>query len=298
MELEDQLRACYDLDGVACEPLNSPTNDLVVVTTPTERFALKLYNLNSRPPAEVEWEVQLITHLADKGAPVAKPVAGRNGYVESFHVDGEDRATVLFEWAVGEKPSAEPATYRLLGQAAAQIHQAAETFTTSASPERTYEVAELLDDQLRRMNTHLIAARRWQQASDLGERLKEVLADSGLDRGICHMDLTLDNVHRDRDSLTVFDFDSAGACWRSIEPHGVLRLSQEYFQAWLEGYRAVRSFDSGNERAVEAFAIIGDFRVVAWKLGVAKSSRGQPLLGVSGLTEVVDKWLEWEGDHA
>jgi Ser/Thr protein kinase RdoA (MazF antagonist) len=125
-----------------------------------------------------------------------------------------------------------------------------------------------------------------------------VLADSGLDRGICHMDNTLDNLHRDSDSLTLFDFDIAGACWRSIEPHGVLRLSQEYFQAWLEGYRAVRSFDSGNERAVEAFAIIGDFRVVAWKLGVAKSSRGQPLLGVSGLTEVVDKWLEWEGDHA
>ena len=40
------------------------------------------------------------------------------------------------------------------------------------------------------------------------------------------MDLTLDNVYRHGESMTVFDFDSAGACWRSIEPCGVLRSSK------------------------------------------------------------------------
>jgi Ser/Thr protein kinase RdoA (MazF antagonist) len=31
------------------------------------------------------------------------------------------------------------------------------------------------------------------------------------------MDLTLDNVHL-AEGLTVFDFDSAGTCWRAVEP--------------------------------------------------------------------------------
>jgi len=87
---------------------------------------------------------------------------------------------------------------------------------------------------------------------------------------------------------------SAGECWRSIEPHGVLRSSKEYFEAWLDGYRSVRPFNGHDEKAVVAFSIIGDLRVVAWKLGVARSSRGKPILGISDLPGVVDKWLDWE----
>ena len=75
----------------------------------------------------------------------------------------------------------------------------------------------------------------------LGERLKDRLAEPSLDWGICHMDLTLDNVHV-AEGLTVFDFDSAGACWRAVEPYGVLRFSEPYFRAWLAGYRSVRPF--------------------------------------------------------
>jgi len=56
----------------------------------------------------------------------------------------------------------------------------------------------------------------------------------------------------------------------------------------------VRSFDRHNEAAVAAFSIIGNLRVVAWNLGVARSSRGKPLLDAASLTDVVDGWLDWE----
>ena len=112
------------------------------------------------------------------------------------------------------------------------------------------------------------------------------------------MDLTLDNVHLTDDGVfTVFDFDSAGRCWRAIEPHGVLKVSNDYFRDWLEGYRSVRPFSHDEESAVAAFVIIGDLRVAAWKLGVAESSRGKPLLDVSGLSDVIDAWLEWERNY-
>jgi len=131
----------------------------------------------------------------------------------------------------------------------------------------------------------------------LADRLKRLIANPKLERGICHMDLTLDNVHRSGDQLTVFDFDSTGKSWRALEPHGVLRRSQESFNAWLEGYRTIRPFSQDDERAVAAFVIIGNLRVVAWNLGVARSSRGKPLLTPADVPRVVDGWLEWDARH-
>lgn len=108
------------------------------------------------------------------------------------------------------------------------------------------------------------------------------------------MDLTVDNIHRDGYKLTVFDLDSAGASWRAGEPWMVLRSSEEYFKAWLEGYRTVRKFNKKDEEAVAAFGIIGDLRAIVWKLGFANSSRGKPLMNFTDLPRVVEEWLEWE----
>ena len=110
------------------------------------------------------------------------------------------------------------------------------------------------------------------------------------------MDLTLDNVHL-AEGLTVFDFDSAGACWRAVEPYGVLRFSEAYFQNWLTGYRSVRPFSTADERAVPVFGVVADLRVVTWKLGLADSSRGDPLLTAQDLPGIVDGWLDWEAAH-
>lgn len=51
---------------------------------------------------------------------------------------------------------------------------------------------------------------------------------------------------------TVFDFDSAGTCWRAVEPWGVLKSSATYFQALVTGYRTVRTFGRPDEAAVAA----------------------------------------------
>jgi Ser/Thr protein kinase RdoA (MazF antagonist) len=292
MNLEQHIENHFGLSDVIYEPLNTPTNDVLAVTTPTGRFALKLYHLQ-RTAAEVQWEVDLIISLIRKGAPVAKPVRGTHGYVEPLRIDGQDRVAVLFEWAPGSKPAPERDTYTLLGKAAAQIHQAADTFTSSL-PRESYDAHTLIDEQLRLMKMHLSEAKRWKQAVALGERLKQVIANPALDRGICHMDLTLDNVHRHGEGMTVFDFDSAGACWRSIEPYDLLRSSKASFEAWLDGYRSVRPFNRHDEKAAAAFCIIGELRAVAWKLGVARSSRGKPFLGIADLPDVVDTWLDWE----
>lgn len=295
MNLESQIEAQYGITVSQCRDLGMPTNDVFAVTTPNGQFALKLYNIQSRTVKEVQWELDLIVHLVEHGAPVVQPIRGTHGYVEEFLVDGQTRAAALFAWAPGEKPKPGRDTYTLLGKAAAQIHAAADSFMPASSRDN-YDATVLIDEQLQRMKSHLMEAKRWPQMVALGTRLKRLLANPALDRGICHMDLTLDNVFRNDDTLTVFDFDSAGTCWRAIEPYGVLKSSKDYFAAWLEGYRAIRPFSEADERAVAAFVIVGNLRVVAWDLGVARSSRGTPRLTTADMPSIVDAWLAWERD--
>jgi Ser/Thr protein kinase RdoA (MazF antagonist) len=296
--LRDQLAKHFGLHDVVLLDLHTLVNDVYKVSVSDKVYALKLYNVRTRNAMDVRWEVDLVHHLIQHGAPVVRPVSGTDGDVVSFSVAGQDRVGVLFEWAPGERPARDHHTYTLLGRAAAQIHQAADTFTTSLPRDAyDYDATVLIDEQLRRMQQHLVEAKRWDPALALGDRLKAHLANSALDRGICHMDLTRANVYLDGERLTVFDFDSAGRCWRAIEPFGVLKVSRALFADWLEGYRVVRPFSADDERAVAVFGIVADLRIVAWKLGVAASSRRAPLMTVAELPGVVDEWLAWEREY-
>lgn len=293
-QVAQQLKDYYGIDDATCKNLNTLANYAIEVTSPAGHFALKIYNPASRTAAEVEWEIDLTLHIIKNGAPVASPVAGKNGsYLQTFVVDDQDLTAVLFEWAAGQKPKPELSTYTLIGEAAARIHNAADTFT-SKLPREKYGAYELIDDQLQRMKTPLEESGQYQRVYELSERMRKIITNPNLDYGIIHNDLTLDNVHLDGAILTVFDLDSASQSWRAVEPWGVLRAAEDRFRAWLEGYRSMREFSEDDEKAVAAFAIVGDIRNVVWKLGFAKSSLGEPLLQTNELPQVVDEWLEWE----
>lgn len=295
--IEEQLRHHFGLGQVTCTRVNTLVNDVFEVTAPDGHFALKLYHPAWRTPGEVQWELEFVRHLLTQGVPVAKPVAGTDGgYLRDFTVAGHHRPIVLYEWAAGEKPRAGQETYVALGATAALIHQAADTFV-SVSPRDRYDIPALVDDQMQLMKAPLEEAGQWQRAGQLAERVKNTVAALPLDWGVCHMDLTLDNIHRHGAGMTVFDFDSAGASYWAIEPYGVLLLSEAYFHDWLDGYRSIRRFSPADEEAVASFAIITEFGNVAWKLGLARSSRGKPLLQTADLPQVVDEWVTWEREH-
>jgi Ser/Thr protein kinase RdoA (MazF antagonist) len=58
-----------------------------------------------------------------------------------------------------------------------------------------YDEAILIDEQLQRMKPLLIKAGIWESTVALGERLRDRLSDLALERGVCHLDFTIDNVH-------------------------------------------------------------------------------------------------------
>jgi len=295
-DLAAELVRRYDLHAVELRRLDVPVNDVYAVAAVEGSFALKLYN-PGRTPAAVQWELDLVDHLHRHGAPVVQPIRGGTGLLQRIPAEGIERVGALFSWAAGAKPDPAPEVYRRLGEAAGLIHRAADGFPPSPDRE-AYDAALLIDEQLERMRPLLQEAGCWTAMTALGDRLRRRLTDPALDAGICHMDLSLDNVHLTEDgALTVFDFDSAGPCWRAVEPWGVLRSSADAFSRWLDGYRTVRPFGLADEAAVAVLAIVGDLRAVAWKLGVAASSRGRPLLDGAALPAVVDGWLGWEATH-
>lgn len=294
MTIGKRLKTVFEYESVECENLNTLVNDVVRVKTSNGDYALKLYNPAWRNATEVQWEVALTLHLIESGVPAVKPVQGKNGdYLQSFVIDGQDRSAVLFEWLSGAKPKPDLDTYVLVGKTAALIHQVTDSFTSDL-PREKYDAKTLIDEQRELIKKPLEETGQWQRVSELTERLRPIIENPALDYGICHMDLTLDNVHRNGDTLTVFDFDSSCACWRAYEPYGVLQASEDRFKAWLEGYRSVREFSRDNEKAVAAFVILGDIGNTVWKLGYAKSSRGEPLMQTSELPQAVDEWLKWE----
>ena len=287
--LDTELVAAYGLSDVTVTALDTLVHDVFEVSCRQGRYALKRYH-ESRTVDDVAWEAAFVAHLVAAGAPVAAIVTGVDG--AAVQRIG-DRPAMLFDWAPGSKPEPSRETYVLLGATAARIHAAADAFD-AAAPRVAYDVELLIDAPLQQMRGQLNVVGRWKAALALADRLKERLGDERLERGLCHIDLTLDNVHRDGAAMTAFDLDSAGECWRAFEPSGVLRYSADHLQDWLEGYRGVRRFSKVDEAAVSTFAIAGDLRVAAWKLGVAGWSKGPPQLTMAELPSVVDRWLTLE----
>ena len=294
-----RVRQLYPGIGAsAARHVYSSVHDVAQVNSDSGRYALKVYRCGVRTPDEVRWEVDLHRHLFATGAPVPRPVAGAEGFVAEVELGGRRRWAVLSEWAPGAKPAPSAETYRLLGSAAAMIHAAAGDFGSShVRPPRT--VRSEVDHYLALLRPSLDRIGRWGEVEALGRRVSKALCDP-LERGVCHNDLTLDNIHIDGDRLTVFDLDSAGEGWRAWEPQGVYQASilsgDSRWENWLAGYEAVRSMAEVDRESVPYFVLMAHLEHVAWKLGLTRTSVGQ-LLTEADLPGLVDGWSEWAAAH-
>ena len=267
---------------------------MVEVRASGVRYALKVYRPGVRSADDVQWEVDLHQHLLAAGAPVARLVEGAAGIIETLHLGGVSRMVVLSEWAPGAKPPPTETTYRLLGVAAGHLHAAADDLV-SALPGRVSTLESEVDEQLALLRPALERIGRWHDVAALGELLHRSMTDD-LERGICHNDLTLDNIHIEGDRIVVFDFDSAGVHWRASEPQGLYHYAVltggPWWTSWLAGYSQVREMSEADQRAVPYFVLMHQLENTAWKLGLTPTSVGVQL-GEADLRGAVDEWLDW-----
>ncbi len=296
---EELERRFPRLGPVRARFVYSSVHDVARVDAGESSFALKLYRPGTRTIEDISWEIDLHRHLSGNGAPVAPLEAGLDGLIEHVVVDGTERTVVLTAWASGTKPQPSTHTYRLVGRAAAAIHNASDSFSSlhTRAP-RTVETE--IDRQVALLRPAFEHVGRFREVEALARRAASVLARGAPERGVCHCDLTLDNVHIENDTITVFDFDSAAEHWRAAEPQGVFHSAAmtgtPWWDAWRAGYAEVRDVAEEDETYVPWFVLIAQLENTAWKLGLTPTSVGA-LLQHADLPLLVDTWMLWAETH-
>jgi Ser/Thr protein kinase RdoA (MazF antagonist) len=306
--LADEVTDAYALQPpVRCELLRPGLNDTFLVTAAGDRSILRVYRAGWRSPEEVAWELDLLAHLATKGIAVSQPRPDRSGLLmRSLAAPEGMRQFVLFDYAPGAALSWDRGDdCRLLGRIAAEVHDAGEDF--APGHERfSLDLGYLIDAPLEAIGSFL--DHRPDDRRDLREfgarigRRVETAAETGLDWGVCHGDLSAQHVHVGPGGrATLFDFDLCGAGWRSYDLaaapyYAVYKQRRASWEAFLDGYREVR------ELAHRDLAAVGLFHAVnrLWSLGLYARNAGR-----WGSLAVKDAYLdgnlaffrEWEREH-
>jgi Ser/Thr protein kinase RdoA (MazF antagonist) len=227
----------YGLQVTGCVLLRSLVNDVYRLDTAAGPRALKLYRAGY---SSAGWEVTLAAHV---GAGVAQGVPLKNGRPAGRLSAAEGpRAFTLWEWVPGGKPP-KPRTdelYRRFGVATAEFHEASTGFPGPPA----VDAGTLLGDVLARLpdagDRSLIA----RLAAEAGRRV----SGAALERGICHGDVTLDNIHVAGDRIIFFDLDRAADGRRAADLAPVAATPQ--WPAFLAGYRTVRPLPAADEAAL------------------------------------------------
>ncbi|MCL4544740.1 MAG: phosphotransferase [Chloroflexi bacterium] len=192
--------------------------------------------------------------------------------------------------------------YRGVGRALAQLHQASNDFR-SAFPRRPLDPFGSLDQAL-----DVVLARLTGRPEErtflrqLAVRARErlvALATQGLEWGVCHGDVSLDNLHvHPGGRITFYDFDSAGPGWRASDPYGVptwlTRGKPEYSDAFLAGYEAVRPLGEADRQAFPWFVPVQMLDNLRWRLTDWLGYRGTLSLDAGYIDNVRAALRRWD----
>ncbi|GAA3342895.1 phosphotransferase enzyme family protein [Amorphoplanes nipponensis] len=256
----------YGLEVTGCVLLRSLVNDVYRLDTPSGPRALKLYRAGY---AAAGWELALAAHV---GAGVAQGVPLLDGRPAGRLTAAEGpRAFTLWNWVPGGKPP-KPRTdelYHRFGRATAAFHEASTGFAGPSA----IDAGDLVDEVLARVpdaaDRSLIAG--------LAAAAAGRLAGADLERGICHGDVTLDNVHRAGDRLIFFDLDRAAVGYRAADLAPV--SATPHWPAFLAGYRTVRPVRAADEAALPWLSVLLRIDYLHFHLYAKPAMRGTESLG-------------------
>ena len=205
------------------------------------------------------------------------------------------RPIVLYPYLAGAKPRGPSVPlYHAVGRALAQIHQATVGFH-SAHPRSPQNLLAALDQALAVLLPRFTGQPEQQsfllQLADRSRERLAVLATQGMEWGICHGDVTLDNLHLAPDGQVIFyDFDSAAPGWRASDPYGVMmwlsRGKPEYWHAFLAGYQEIRLLGEADRQAQPWFVPLQMLDNLRWHL--------TDWLGYRGATALEEGYVENE----
>lgn len=258
----ETVRGSYGLDVTRCTLIRSFVNDVYEIEMASRRYVLKVYHHGGWSAEEVAWEQELVTHLAASGIAVSRavPLAGGE-LVGVLDAPEGPRPFAMTEFVDGRKPRKpfNDELYDEYGTLLARLHDAADSFRTTRY-RRPFDLKETLDEPLAEVLPAL-AGQPDDQAvvRELGALARnriEELAAQGLEWGIRHGDVSLDNVHITSRGLTIHDFDLAAEGWRVADLAGC--LATPFADVFLAGYTRIRELKPVELEALPWLTVVGD----------------------------------------
>jgi Ser/Thr protein kinase RdoA (MazF antagonist) len=252
----------YALVPTTCRLLKRGLNDTYHVTAVDGQYILRVYRAEWRSASAIEYELELLCHLASRGVSVAVPLRTKEDQlVWSVSAPEGMRHVVLFSYAHGTRVSwTSEDDANLIGRVAAAIHTASDDFVSEHS-RPPIDLAYLIEAPLVAIRPFLAhrpddLAFLEQFAGRLKARGDELDA---LDWGVCHGDFGPKNIHVATDrSLTVFDFDLCGPGWRAYDLALIQWVATDHqtdglWEAFLRGYASVRPLSADDVNAIPFF---------------------------------------------
>jgi Ser/Thr protein kinase RdoA (MazF antagonist) len=278
LDNEAVAQACaeqYGFDELPyCEFFHRGMNDVYLLRTPSNQYAVRAWRANWRSLNDVDYELEFLEFLKDKGLPVV-PAVRCVSDARYFVVQAPEgpRALAAFEWVPGAKfaERIDPDLAARLGGVMADIHLAGAEFLPTK--ERRTNPPSLIGDNLPHLE-RLVATCPEDLSfyRKLTPRLIEVLEDidpESVPMGPCHGDFHLYNGHIDATGeITFLDFDNSGRDYYAQDVMGFCWANefsgqrQIYSDRFVEGYETRRRFSDAERDHLPLFILAKEFRLL------------------------------------
>jgi Ser/Thr protein kinase RdoA (MazF antagonist) len=288
--------------GVECRFYSGGFNHTYrVKTTDARTYYLRAYRSQWRTLADIQYELDVLNHLARKGFPAVEPVPYQDGRPFcALPAPEGTRYLALFTEAPGPEISydREPEDMaRRYGEAVAHMHNTLDDFN-SPHPRFHKDLEHFIDRPLRHIEPFLShRPDDWEYLLRFAETLRQRILSmpaGALEQGCCHGDLQGYHANVAPDgTLTFFDFDCGGHGYRAYDLAVFLwccRLEEAVAVRWepfLNGYRETRPIDDLDVQAIPLFVCAR----YLWHMGV--HAQNSPDWGIDFLDDkYFDRRLE------
>ncbi len=299
-QIADRALGQYCLSGATLTLLSDAENTIFRLDVPVQsdfdrhpymgriagrKFVLRVANTEEQAATTRSELVWLAALLRDTDLTVPEPVPTRYGSLlagATSHDEDASPQCVLLRWVDGRflDSSLEPPTLSMVGRYMAELHTHSQSFRPPAGFVRPrWDWNRIFGAQ---SALHMPDASRFFSHNDLelfeavGERVGTAMQSMGEDPdvfGLIHADLHLGNYLFHGDEVRSIDFADCGWGYYLFDiavTLGELRHRPDYTalrEAFMDGYRLVRSFSAEHEALIDIFMITRRVDMVNWILG-------------------------------
>ena len=249
-------------------------NIIYKVEDAKSKYILKSFRLNEIEYLDLKFEHELLAFLKLNRFPAAFPISFKpNASEVQTIIVQNDLYWVLYTYALGSAPLLDQRIAHIYGSTLANLHLALDNFSPQ-SKRPLIDEKFLIEEPLDSLRPFLAnSKKRDAYLVNLGEKFKTWLKSLQRDQGkfgLCHGDFHHLNAHIDQSGiLTLFDFEQAGDCWRTIDLAtfiwGTLTNggTTEIWDAFMKGYNQKRSLSMEEATSIRPFIAIRQM----WWLG-------------------------------